>query len=258
MSQLEHCSICGAPATRRIKGDWYCSKHTPYQGIFEEWKKKEREEPISKKVWQMRNERLRELPMDCRIAIIEEIVKADVRQCIENSGISDPICQLLAEESGDMEEYLLSESNPGHQLPIYKIKGKFYFRDERLGEYRNIKDPHDRRTIDSVDNRDLEKPTAEDTKKVFGKCDKNPCDLKIKGKRDELDKATEERVKRIRWEQKEFGKLGLFEGIDTECGYCGSHDTTFYTDEKGWTFRRCNSCHKQDNITTLVGRHKRS
>jgi len=208
-SEPEHCFVCGAPATRRIKGDWYCSKHTPYRVHFAEgkkafeegepcdlcktgrvfWSQKEHswvcdnikcyhgreKEPlvsargrISQKVWQIRNERLRELPMDCRIAIIEEIVKADVRLCIQEHGIHDEICQSLAEESGDMEEYLLSKGNPG-QLPIYKIKGKFYFRDERLGEYRNIKDPQDRRTIDSVDNRDLEKPTVEDTKKVFGK-----------------------------------------------------------------------------------------
>ena len=29
------------------------------------------------------------------------------------------------------------------QLPIYKIKGKFYFLDKRLNEYRNINNPFD-------------------------------------------------------------------------------------------------------------------
>lgn len=67
-------------------------------------------------------------------------------------------------------------------LPIYKIDGKYYFRDERLKEYRNICNPHDRKPLDSV----LEIPTKEDSEKIFGKCDKSPCNLKIKGEREEL------------------------------------------------------------------------
>lgn len=54
------------------------------------------------------------------------------------------------------------------ELPIYKIKGKYYFRDERLGEYRNIKNPHDRKPIDSVRLEDLQTPTAKDSKKIYG------------------------------------------------------------------------------------------
>jgi len=42
------------------------------------------------------------------------------------------------------------------QLPIYKIKGKFYFRDKRLNEYRNIKNPHDRLNFNDVSLDDLE------------------------------------------------------------------------------------------------------
>jgi len=53
------------------------------------------------------------------------------------------------------------------QLPVYKIKGKFYFRDVRLGEYRNVKDPSNTIPIDDVSNDMLEKPTAEDSK-TFG------------------------------------------------------------------------------------------
>lgn len=68
------------------------------------------------------------------------------------------------------------------ELPIYKIDGKYYFRDERLNEYRNICNPNDKKPLDSV----LETPTKEDAEKVFGKCDKSPCNLKIKGKREEL------------------------------------------------------------------------
>jgi len=75
------------------------------------------------------------------------------------------------------------------ELPIYKIDGKYYFRDERLNEYRNICNPHDKKPLDSV----LETPTAEDIKNVFGKCDKSPCNLKIKGEREELaDKVLKE------------------------------------------------------------------
>jgi len=46
------------------------------------------------------------------------------------------------------------------QLPIYKIKGKFYFLDKKLNEYRNIKNPFDVLSFNSVSLRDLEKPTA--------------------------------------------------------------------------------------------------
>jgi hypothetical protein len=40
-------------------------------------------------------------------------------------------------------------------LPIYQIKGKQYFLDKRLGEYRNIKNPHDRKDFDEVSLDDL-------------------------------------------------------------------------------------------------------
>jgi hypothetical protein len=50
------------------------------------------------------------------------------------------------------------------QLPIYKIKGKFYFLDKRLNEYRNVKNP-----FDMVDyfNAKLQTPTIRDSKKIF-------------------------------------------------------------------------------------------
>jgi len=35
-------------------------------------------------------------------------------------------------------------------LPIYQFKGKQYFRDDRLHEYRNINNPNDRITYDDV------------------------------------------------------------------------------------------------------------
>lgn len=53
-------------------------------------------------------------------------------------------------------------------LPIYKIGGKFYFRDMRLGEYRNIKDPSDRMPIDSVPISKLQTPSRGDSKRVYG------------------------------------------------------------------------------------------
>lgn len=54
-------------------------------------------------------------------------------------------------------------------LPIYKIKGKHWFRDERLGEYRNVKNPHERMGLDSVFAEDFEKPTLKDRKMIWGK-----------------------------------------------------------------------------------------
>jgi len=55
------------------------------------------------------------------------------------------------------------------ELPIYKIKGKYYYRDARLGEYRNVDNPNDRMPIDSVDNSELEKPTSHDSQAIAGK-----------------------------------------------------------------------------------------
>ena len=75
--------------------------------------------------------------MECRISIIEDIVKNDVRLCIDEHGIHDPICQSLAEEAGEMEEYLL-----GSEAVLEALQKM--------------------------------------------KCNREPCDLKIKGDREEL------------------------------------------------------------------------
>ena len=53
-------------------------------------------------------------------------------------------------------------------LPVYKIDGKLYFRDERLGEYRNVDKPWDSMPIDSIPVSKLQKPTRADSMKVFG------------------------------------------------------------------------------------------
>lgn len=55
-------------------------------------------------------------------------------------------------------------------LPIYKIKGKYYYLDKRLGEYRNVKDPGDRKPFDEVLLGDLEKPGTwrKKSKSLFG------------------------------------------------------------------------------------------
>ena len=44
------------------------------------------------------------------------------------------------------------------ELPIYKIRGKLYFLDSRLNEYRNTKDINDRINYNEVSLEDLEKP----------------------------------------------------------------------------------------------------
>lgn len=54
------------------------------------------------------------------------------------------------------------------QLPIYKIKGKFYFLDKRLNEYRNIKNPNDRFNFNDISLKDLQKPTIKDTRLIYG------------------------------------------------------------------------------------------
>lgn len=53
-------------------------------------------------------------------------------------------------------------------LPVYKIGGILYFRDERLGEYRNVVAPWKTIPIDSVPNSKLQRPTRADSVKVFG------------------------------------------------------------------------------------------
>lgn len=97
----------------------------------------EEEKPINKKIWIMANEILRELPMECRVSIIEDIVKRDVRLCIENNGINDPICQMMAKESLEMEEYLV-----GSEAVVEEL--------------------------------------------LKAKCNRKPCNLKIKGDREDL------------------------------------------------------------------------
>ena len=51
-------------------------------------------------------------------------------------------------------------------LPIYKINGNFYFLDMRLKEYRNIENPMDRLSLNSVGLDDLQKPTKRDNAKL--------------------------------------------------------------------------------------------
>lgn len=51
-----------------------------------------------------------------------------------------------------------------NRLPIYKIKGKFYFLDRRLNEYRNVKNPNNRINFDSEPK--LQTPTLKDSQKL--------------------------------------------------------------------------------------------
>jgi len=52
-------------------------------------------------------------------------------------------------------------------LPIYKINNKYYFRDERLGEYRNVKNVMDKIPINDFPK--LQTPTKKDKIKLFGR-----------------------------------------------------------------------------------------
>lgn len=64
------------------------------------------------------------------------------------------------------QECIIKEGNQTcRMLPVYKIKGKLYFRDERLGEYRNVKNPSDKISINSFPK--LEIPTDKDKEKLF-------------------------------------------------------------------------------------------
>lgn len=58
-----------------------------------------------------------------------------------------------------------SKSKISGNLPVYKIQGKLYFRDARLGEYRNVDNFMDTKRIDDVDNSDLEIPNEADKRR---------------------------------------------------------------------------------------------
>ena len=64
-----------------------------------------REKNIGGKHWIWNNNRLKNLPFDCRQKLID-IAKEDVKLCFDNNGMHDPICISMAEEAQDMEEYL--------------------------------------------------------------------------------------------------------------------------------------------------------
>lgn len=46
------------------------------------------------------------------------------------------------------------EPRTPRRLPIVEIDGKEFFKDERLGEYRNIENPHDRITFEDYAERE--------------------------------------------------------------------------------------------------------
>ena len=51
-------------------------------------------------------------------------------------------------------------------LPVYKIKGKFYFLDKKLSEYRNVKNPFDILKFDEISLKDLD--SFDELKDRFG------------------------------------------------------------------------------------------
>lgn len=56
-----------------------------------------------------------------------------------------------------------------HMLAIYKFRNKLWFRDERLGQYREVFNPSSFVPIDDVPNSKLQRPTPADSRKVFGR-----------------------------------------------------------------------------------------
>ena len=47
-----------------------------------------------------------------------------------------------------------SEPRMPRRLPIVEIEGKRFFRDDRLSEYRNVDNPHDRITFEDYAERE--------------------------------------------------------------------------------------------------------
>jgi hypothetical protein len=52
------------------------------------------------------------------------------------------------------------------RLPIVKIKGKFYFWDNRLNEVRKINNPSERISLKRLTLSDLQKPTMKDRRRL--------------------------------------------------------------------------------------------
>ena len=65
----------------------------------------DQERYIGRKHWIWTNNRLKKLSYDCRQKLID-MAKEDVKLCIGNNSIDDPICISMAEEAQDMEAYL--------------------------------------------------------------------------------------------------------------------------------------------------------
>jgi len=63
------------------------------------------EKSIENRHWIFTNKRLIKLPYECRNKIVD-MAKEDVKLCIDNNGVDDPICQSMAQEAQDMETYL--------------------------------------------------------------------------------------------------------------------------------------------------------
>jgi hypothetical protein len=64
-----------------------------------------KKQSIDQKHWIWENKRIKDLSIGCKDLLLD-FAKDDVRLCIENNGIHDPICQSMAEDVNDMEEYL--------------------------------------------------------------------------------------------------------------------------------------------------------
>jgi hypothetical protein len=60
---------------------------------------------IENRHWIWTNERIRELPFECRDHLLD-YAREDVDACIRNNGMHDRICQDMAKEVRDMEWYM--------------------------------------------------------------------------------------------------------------------------------------------------------
>lgn len=67
--------------------------------------------PVVNKTYPFTNEELRAvLSLDCRKALMD-IVRDNVRLCMQNNSVDDAICQSMAKDANEMEDFLFF-SNP--------------------------------------------------------------------------------------------------------------------------------------------------
>lgn len=101
-------------------------------------------------------------------SVVDKLAKAGWSNFDDVGSAGEQVGEELSHNFGELLEGIeevdidcrpIGGNSPVRELPRYGIRGKTYFRDERLGEYRNVLNPHDRITFDEFERRGMELET---------------------------------------------------------------------------------------------------